>query len=171
MIGRDGRQPGFYWSFERARAAAEKNETAFTSPVSLIGGLCTALEMIHAEGLEAVLARHRRLSTALREGAAALGMPCFGQGESLSSTVVVLSVPEPLDGAAIVRGMYERFTTVIAGARNRLAGRVLRMGTMGWVTEATILTDLYQLQSVLADLGWHTQQGAGLAAASVALSR
>jgi aspartate aminotransferase-like enzyme len=171
VIGRDGRQPGFYWSFERARQAAEKSETAFTAPVSLVAGLCTALEMIHEEGLPLVLERHRRLSSALRAGASALGLPSFGQGEQLSNTVVVLSVPESLDGAAIVRGMYERFTTVIAGARNRLAGRVIRLGTMGWLTEATILTDLYQLQSVLAGLGWQTQPGAALAAASAHMSK
>lgn len=165
-IRRDGRQPGFYWSFERARAAAEKNETAFTAPVSLVAALCAALQMIHEEGLPSVLARHGRLSAALREGAAGLGLATFGRGENLSATVVVLSVPEGLDGAAIVRGMYERFTTVIAGARNRLAGRVVRLGTMGWLTEATILTDLYQLGAVLAQLGWPTQVGAGLAAAS-----
>lgn len=170
-IGRDGRQPGFYWSFARARAAAEQNETAFTAPVSLVAGLCTALEMMHEEGLPAVLARHQRLSAALREGAEALGLPAFGRGENLSATVVVLSVPERLEAAAIVRGMYERFTTVIAGSRSRLAGRVIRLGTMGWLTEATILTDLYQLGSVLAGLGWHTQGGAGLAAASARLSR
>ncbi len=79
--------------------------------------------MIHGEGLPQVLARHHRLSAALRDGAAAINLPVFGTGHHLSSTVVALSVPQALDGAAIVKALYERHRTVIAGSRNKLSGR------------------------------------------------
>jgi len=165
VIGRADWSPGFYWNFPRALASCEKGETPFTAPVGLIAGLLEALEMIHAEGLPHVLARHRKLSSALHAGGLALGLLPFGSGIDLSSTVVVFGVPETLEGGAIVRAMYERHGTVIAGARNKLSGRVIRIGTMGGFDLGTILLDLAQLEFVLAELGMSTVPGAGTAAA------
>lgn len=152
IVKREDRVPRFYWDFRKARVAAEKSETPFTGPVSLLAGLQESLEMIHEEGFPQVLARHKRLSTMLRTGCAELGLLPFGQESTRSSTVVVLKVPEKLDGAVIVRRLYERFRTVIAGARNQLAGKIIRIGTMGHVQETDILTDLAHLKEVLNEL-------------------
>jgi aspartate aminotransferase-like enzyme len=170
VVKRDSATPRFYWDFRKAAAAIEKSETPFTAPVALIGGLREALEMIHEEGLGAVLSRHRRLSAALRAGGAALGLRDFTRSDARSSTVVVFEVPEPLEGGAIVRQMYERHRTVIAGARNRLAGRVIRIGTMGSFSAGTILADLLQLEDVLSELGRPVTPGSGVAAAAAALA-
>lgn len=169
VIGRKGWSPGYYWSFTRSLASIEKGETPFTAPVGLIAGLVEALEMIHAEGLPAVLERHRRLSSALREGGVALGLERFGRGADVSATVVVFGVPEGLDGGAIVRAIYERYGTVIAGARNKLSGRVIRIGTMGAFSAGTILQDLVQLEAVLAGMGLQAPTSAGVAAAAAYL--
>lgn len=170
VVNRDDRKPSFYWSFAKALASMEKSETAFTAPVSLVAGLCEALEMIHEEGLPNVLARHRRLSDALRAGGRALGLLEFGRAPVLSSTVVAFQVPDALDGAAIVRALYQDHGTVIAGSRNRLSGRVIRVGTMGALNVGTILTDLAHLEAVLAGMGCAVTPGAGLVAASAYLA-
>jgi aspartate aminotransferase-like enzyme len=169
VVNGPGRRPSFYWSFVKALASMEKSETAFTAPVSLVAGLCEALEMIHAEGLPNVLVRHRRLSAALRAGGQALGLAEFGRAPVLSSTVVAFQVPDQLDGSAIVRAMYQDHGTVIAGSRNRLSGRVIRIGTMGALDTGTILTDLAHLEAVLTKMGCPIVPGAGLAAASAFL--
>jgi aspartate aminotransferase-like enzyme len=170
VIDRGDHVPAFYWDFKRALTSLEKGETPFTPAVPIVYGLIEALDMIHAEGLPQVLARHRRLSDALRDGAAAIGLPVFGSGKNLSSTVVALSVPEPLDGAAIVKALYERYRTVIAGSRNKLSGRVIRIGTMGDIDDDTILTDLTHLEDVLSHLGHAFTPGAGIAAARASLA-
>jgi aspartate aminotransferase-like enzyme len=154
VVRREDRMPRFYFDLRKCRAASEKPETPFTTSVSLMSGLCEALEMIHEEGLENVLARHRRLSTALREGCASLGLPAFGQADALSSTVVCLEVPEGLNGKEIVREMYRQHGTVIAGSRNKLDGKVIRIGTMGCIGDEDIATDLRHLEETLASLGW-----------------
>jgi aspartate aminotransferase-like enzyme len=162
--------PRFFFDFTRARAAAAKSETPFTAPVSLVAGLREALRMIDEEGLPDVYARHRRLAAALRAGCEAIGLPVFTQGDALSDTVSVLRPPDGIEGGAIVRHLYENYGTVIAGARNRLSGRVIRIGTMGHVGEADILTDLLHLEATLRDLGVHVAPGAGLAAAAASLA-
>ena len=124
--------------------------------------------MIDAEGLPTVLARHRRLAGALRAGCEALGLKLFtrAKGAALSDTVTVLHAPEGIEGGAIVRHLYENYRTVIAGARNRLAGKVIRIGTMGWIAEADILTDLVHIEATLRALGVAVPPGAGVAAAA-----
>ncbi len=126
--------------------------------------------MIHEEGLSNVLARHRRLSTALRAGGAAIGLAAFGSGTRQSSTVVVFKAPETIEGTAIVRALYQKHRTVIAGARNRLSGKVIRIGTMGAFDAGTILTDLALIEETLADLGCPVVPGAGLTAAQKSLT-
>lgn len=83
--------------------------------------------------------------------------------------MVALEVPEKINGGDIVRRLYERFGTVIAGSRNKLSGRVIRIGTMGNVHEEDILTDLAELEEVLNELGWKAAKGAGVSAAATIL--
>ncbi|MBI3513912.1 MAG: alanine--glyoxylate aminotransferase family protein [Proteobacteria bacterium] len=158
----------FFWDFRKARTAQEKAETPFTPPVSLLAGLDEALRMIAEEGLDAVLARHHRLATALRAGVVALGLRLFPR-EALSDTVTVMHVPDGLDGGAITRHMHQRYRTVIAGSRTHLTGKIIRIGTMGYLSAADVLTDLHYLERTLADLGRAPPAGAGVAAASAAL--
>jgi aspartate aminotransferase-like enzyme len=169
IVKREDSVPRFFWDFRKAKAAAEKSETAFTSPVSLIAGLKEALEMIHEEGLPQVLKRHKTMSSALRAGCAALGLSSFGMATSLSPTVVALDVPEKLNGGDIVRRLYEQYGTVIAGSRNKLSDRVIRIGTMGDVHDDDILADLAELEEVLNALGSNVARGAGVVAAAVQL--
>jgi len=165
-IDRDAVRPGFYWSFRRARDAAAKHQTAYTPALTLAEGLREALRMISEEGLEAVHTRHRRLSGALKQGAAAIGLTEFPTAPITSNTVAVFNAPEGADGGTIVKHLYRRYRTVIAGARNRLDGKVIRFGTMGYLSEADILTDLLYLERTLADLGLPVRQGAAVAAAA-----
>jgi aspartate aminotransferase-like enzyme len=152
VVQRPDRLARYYWDFRKAKASAEKGETPFTTPVAMVAGLHAALEMIHQEGLAAVLERHRSLSTRLRDGCGALGLSSFPQAARLSNTVVCLNVPAGLHGKQIVRGMYERFGTVIAGSRNKLDGKVIRIGTMGAVSDEDIRLDLEQLAATLKEL-------------------
>jgi len=169
VVNRDDRLPRYYWDFRKCMAAAERPETPFTTPVSLILGLHEALQMIHEEGIPNVLARHCRLSSALRAGCAALGFSSYPQADTLSSTVVCVNVPDGLNGGDIVRGLKERHGTVIAGSRNKLENRVIRIGTMGHIHAGDILTDLAHLEATLRELGALTPPGAGLAAAAALL--
>src|SRR5262245_23089550 len=170
VVRRTGGTARFYLDFRRAADAWAKGETAFTPPVSLIRGLHTALQMIHAEGLANVLTRHARLATALRAGVNALGLATFPSARRLSNTLSVFRVPEGLDGKKIVRRLADKHGTIIAGARNKLDGKVVRIGTMGWIGDGDILTDLHHLEDVLAELGSRMERGSGVAAAAAALS-
>src|SRR5208283_3927238 len=55
------RSPKFYFNFKKERADLAKNQTSFTSAVSLIIGINTSIKMLQEEGLQNVFARHERL--------------------------------------------------------------------------------------------------------------
>jgi len=165
QIEKDTGKSRFYWDLRKARNAAAKGQTSFTTPVTLMAGLCRALSMINEEGMENVLARHRLISDGLRAGGTALGLPLFTTAPLVSNSVTVLSMPAQLDGNAVVRHMHEHFNTVIAGARNRLAGKVIRIGTMGHVSQADILTDLDYLEATFKALNQPVQSGQATRAA------
>jgi aspartate aminotransferase-like enzyme len=152
VVNREDRLPRFYWDLRKAVTSAGDSETPFTTPVALIAALHEALLMIHEEGLPAVLDRHARLSTALRVGCEELGLRTFAETDRLSNTVVCLRVPEGLNGRDIVRTMYQRHGTVIAGSRNHLQGKVIRIGAMGAIDAEDIATDLRHLEATLKEL-------------------
>jgi aspartate aminotransferase-like enzyme len=167
VVSRDDRLPRYYWDFRKALVSVEDSGTPFTTPVALMAGLHEALEMIHEEGLPQVLERHRRLSSALRTGCEALGLHSFPQAERLSSTVVCVHVPECLKGGDIVRDLYQRHGTVIAGSRNKLEGKVIRIGTMGHIEADDIFTDLLYLEDTLRTLGFAVKPCSGASAAAL----
>lgn len=169
-IEEDRGQARFYWDFRKAREWAPKGQTAFTPPVTLVAALHEALMMIHEEGLGNVIARHAKLAAALRAGGDAIGLKMFPTAPMISDTVTVFSVPDGIDGVAIVKKMYTEHGSVIAGSRNALRGKIIRIGTMGIVTNDDIITDLEHLEATLSDLGLDFESGAGVAAAKQALN-
>ena len=69
--------PKFYFNFRKERENLAKNQTNFTSPVTLIIGLNESLKMLKAEGLEAVFKRHAVLANATRKAVQAIGLDIF----------------------------------------------------------------------------------------------
>ncbi len=69
--------PKFYFNFRKERENLAKNQTNFTSPVTLIIGLNESLKMLQAEGLEAVFKRHAMLANATRKAVQAIGLEIY----------------------------------------------------------------------------------------------
>jgi aspartate aminotransferase-like enzyme len=157
VIDEEGGKARFYFDFRKARAFAADDQTAFTSSVSLTYALREALRMIHEEGWENVLDRHRRLASALRKGCAALGLPVFASSPIVSDTVGVFLVPEGLDGKAATKHLYETFGAVIVCTKTDAGARVFRIGTMGHCNDEDIATDLEQIAQTLEYLNWKAE--------------
>ncbi|MEQ8813964.1 MAG: alanine--glyoxylate aminotransferase family protein [Thalassobaculum sp.] len=170
VVSRADRGPRSYFDYTRMRPNADKGEPTYTAPVSMMNALHEALTMIGEEGLDAALARHRRLSSALAAGAAALGFSVFPKGTP-SPTLVVLLAPEGIDATALIDRLADGYNTIVAGTRfEDLKHRMVRIGTMGAVSDGDILTDLHHLASAVRDLGGRPDEAAGLAAAAEVLN-
>jgi aspartate aminotransferase-like enzyme len=157
--------PKFYFDWKKYKKNLEKQTTPFTPAVSLVLGLNEALKMIRAEGIENVIARHARLAEATRRGCEALGLTLFAPPEGRGSAVTPVWVPEGVDGKAIVKIMKDKYGVTIAGGQDEYAGRIFRIGHLGYFGEFDIITTLAALEMTLAELGYEFERGAGIRAA------
>jgi len=157
--------PKFYFDWGRYAKSLDKETTPFTPPVSLIIGLVESLRMIREEGLENTIARHARLAEATRKGCEALGLALFAPPEGRGSAVTPVWVPEGIDGKAIVKIMKDKHGVTIAGGQDDYAGRIFRVGHLGYFGEFDIITTLAALEMTLAELDYDFVRGAGISAA------
>lgn len=170
LINRDDRGPRSYFDYRRFRPMAEKGEPTYTAPVAMLNALDEALTMIGEEGLEAAIARHSRLNAALAAGLEVLGFSVFPTGTP-SPTLVVAKTPEGLSAPDLIDRLADGYNAVIAGTRfEDLKGRLVRIGTMGYVTDSDILTDIHQISRAMTDLGRNADEAGALAAAAGKLS-
>lgn len=166
VINRDDRGPRSYFDYRRFRPMAEKGEPTYTAPVAMLNALDEALTMIGEEGVEAAIARHARLNAALTAGLEALGFSVFPTGTP-SPTLVVMKTPQGLLAPGLIDRLSNGYNAVIAGTRfEDLKDRLVRIGTMGYVTESDILTDIHQISRAMADLGRNADEAGALAAAA-----
>src|SRR3954451_7804845 len=96
-------RPGgrYFFDWGKTAKAQAKGNSAFTPPVPLFLGLDIALDMIEAEGLENVWARHDLLARATRAGAAGMGLDVYGDADERSTVVTAVELPESIDGGKV----------------------------------------------------------------------
>lgn len=144
------RMPRFYWDFKKMRDSIAKGQTAFTPGVNLYFALDAALEMMNAEGFEAIRARHARIAQHTRDCAGAMGFELFSDRRFASNTVTALKIPPGTDGKKWREVLRRDYDTVIAGGQKELADKIVRIGHLGLVSEADIDACLDAMKSALA---------------------
>jgi len=158
------KSPKFYFNFKKERADLAKNQTSFTSAVSLIIGLNTSIKMLQEEGLQNVFARHERLAKATRAAVAALGLKLFPK-ESPSLALTAIEAPPGVDGQAIYKNLRENYGITGAGGQDQLKGKIFRIAHLGYADTFDIITAVAGIEMVLKGLGHPVKLGAGVAAA------
>lgn len=162
--------PRFYFDFKKEREALAKNQTNFTSPVSLIIGLNESLKILKKEGLQNAFERHRRLAEATREAIKAIGLELFSR-ESHSNAVTAIKVPEGLDGQAIYRDLREKYGITAAGGQGKVKGKIFRIAHLGYADTFDIITAIAGVEMVLKAMGYPVKLGSGVAVAQELLMR
>jgi aspartate aminotransferase-like enzyme len=158
------RLPRFYFDLRMARQSARSGETPFTPAVGVCFALDAALELIEAEGYDAIFARHAAVGAATRAGLAAMGFQLFADPRHASDTVTSALVPDGVDWAAFGSELRSR-GLVIAGAQGKLAGRVFRIGHLGDVRVEDILRALETIEAGALALGIPVTRGVAVEAA------
>ena len=163
-VAQKNRAPRFYFDLPRElKAQRDEHTTAWTPPVSLIFGLNRTLELLHAETLPKVFARHRMMAEATRSAAPALGLRLISP-DSPAPGVTGILTPEGLDGGKLVRLMRDELGVSVQGGQDQMKGRLVRIGHMGYLAPFDMLTAISALEIGLDRLGYRFAIGAGVAA-------
>lgn len=144
----------------------------YTPAATLLRGLRASVDLLLKEGLPNVFARHRRLAGAVRAAVDAWGLRNCAQGlEWCSDTVTAVMVPDGFDANVLIKTAYHRYDLSLGGGLNRLAGKVFRIGHLGWLNEIMVLQALGGVELAMHDLGIKFEPGAGVGAAIRHLSK
>ena len=142
--------PKFYFDWQQARRAAEGGSTPWTPALSLFFGLQVALRLMRDEGLPRLFERHQHLARFTREGLADLDLKLLADPRHASPTVTTAYVPEGVNARQLLNALEERHGVVLAGGQGGLAGKIIRIGHMGWVRQDDLAAALRALQVELS---------------------
>jgi len=162
--------PKFYFNFKKERENLAKNQTNFTSAVTLIIGLNSCIKMLQDEGLETIFARHDRLARATRAAAAALGLKLFPK-ESPSNALTAIEAPTGVDGQAIYKDLRVKYGITGAGGQDKLKGKIFRIAHLGYADTFDVITAVAGIEMVLKGLGHPVKLGTGVGAAQEILMK
>jgi aspartate aminotransferase-like enzyme len=163
--------PRFYFDWTAYKAAAERKnpESPWTPAISVLQGMAAAIRMAREETLEAILARHRLLSRAVKAGVQGLGLTLFGEDLSRSLIVTAVRVPEGISDAEIVALLRSRHGIVTGPGQGPLKGKIFRIGHLGWVEPLDVIRFFGALEMVLSELGHPVKLGSAVSAAEEVL--
>jgi alanine-glyoxylate transaminase/serine-glyoxylate transaminase/serine-pyruvate transaminase len=115
----------------------------YTPNTNLLYGLSEALEMLEAEGLPQVFARHQRWGAGVRAAVTAWGLPIQCADPAAYSPVLTgVITPVGVDADAVRRLIYERFDMSLGTGLGKLKGRMFRIGHLGDSNDLTLLAAL-----------------------------
>lgn len=155
-----------FFDFRDMIATNDQGYFPYTPAATLLHGLRASVDMLMAEGLENVFARHHRLAGGVRAAVDAWGLQNCAQGpEWHSDTVTAILVPEGFDANDVIRTAYDKYNLSLGAGLNKVAGKVFRIGHLGWLNEIMVLQSLGGVEMAMREVGIPFEPGAGVGAA------
>jgi alanine-glyoxylate transaminase/serine-glyoxylate transaminase/serine-pyruvate transaminase len=155
-----------YWGSGNAKRAYHH-----TAPVNALYGFHESLVMLKNEGLENAWARHQKNHLALRAGLEAMGISFVVDEADRLPQLNAINIPDGVDDAAVRSQLLNEFNLEIGAGLGALAGKVWRIGLMGYSSRAeNIFLCLSALEASLSGLNADINKGAALDAAQQVLA-
>jgi|TARA_Y100000294_G_scaffold13603_1_gene12177 alanine-glyoxylate transaminase/serine-glyoxylate transaminase/serine-pyruvate transaminase len=138
----------------------------YTPATTLLRGLRASMDLLFEEGLENVFTRHNRLAEGVRQAVSAWGLElCAKAPKWYSDTISAIMVPEGYDGNEVLKNAYERYNLSLGGGLTKVAGKLFRIGHLGWQNELMLLQAIAGAEMAMRDSGIMVEPGSGVAAA------
>ena len=158
--------PASYFSFHDMVKMNDQGYFPYTPAVTLMRGLRASLDMLIDEGMDEVAARHTRLAGGVRAAVNAWGLRnCAAEQKWHSDTVTAIVVPENHDANDVIKAAYHNYGVSLGGGLGKVAGKVFRIGHLGWLNETMVLRALGGAEMAMRDAGIPFRAGSGVGAA------
>ena len=134
------RMPRAFWAWDEIVEMNASGYWPYTPNTNLLYGLSEALDMLLAEGLPQVFARHQRWAAGVRAAVNAWGLPIQCADPAVYSPVLtgVITPPE-VDADALRKLIHQRFDLSLGTGLGKLKGRMFRMGHLGDSNDLTLV--------------------------------
>jgi alanine-glyoxylate transaminase/serine-glyoxylate transaminase/serine-pyruvate transaminase len=90
---------------------------------------------------------------------------CAQGPEWQSDTVTAIMVPEGFDANDVIKAAYYKYDLSLGAGLSKVAGKVFRIGHLGWMNELMVLSSLGGAELAMRDAGLPFVAGAGVGAA------
>ena len=146
MMARKGKVPNWYldvtllnqyWGSDRVYH--------HTAPVNMNFGMREALRLLAEEGLEVSWSRHRSNAELLWAGLERLGLELHAPEHLRLPTLTTVRIPEGVDGKAFTLHLLNKHGIEVGGGLGALAGKVWRIGLMGYNSQPENVEKLLNL--------------------------
>ena len=154
--------PHFYFDFKKERASLAKNQTNFTSAVTLIIGLNESLKLLKKEGLPNIFERHDKLAQATRAAMKALGLELYTKS-SPSNSLTAVESPSGYDGQEVYKQLRQKYGVTTAGGQDQARGKIFRIAHLGYVGIFDVIISVSAVEMVLKGMGYKLNLGTGIA--------
>ena len=155
-----------YFDFRDMANANAQGYFPYTPPVTLMHGLRASIDMLNREGLDNVHARHRHLAEGVRAAVRAWGFGnCARRSSLYSDTVTAVVVAPDFDANKIIQAAYHNYGVSLGAGLGKVAGKVFRIGHLGWLNEPMVLQVLGGVELAMRDCGIDFKAGSGVGAA------
>jgi len=135
--------PRSYWAWDEIIEMNKTGYFPYTPATNLLYGLHEALEMLEAEGLDKIFARHKRWSAGVRGAVEAWGLPVQCADAGLHSPILTsIIVPKGIDADKLRKTILERFDLSLGAGLGKIKGRTFRIGHLGNSNDLTLLATL-----------------------------
>jgi len=158
--------PSSYFNFHDMLKMNEQGYFPYTPAATLLRGLRASIDMLTDEGLSNVVARHHRLANGVRAAIDAWGLRnCAAAPKWHSDTVTAILVPDGHNANDVIQAAYHNYGVSLGGGLGKVAGKVFRIGHLGWLNETMVLQALGGTEMALRDAGISFRAGSGVGAA------
>ena len=156
-----------FFDFKDMMKTNDNGYFPYTPATTLLRGLRASIDMLEEEGLDNVFARHHRLAEGVRKAVVdGWGLSLCAKSQKLQSdTVSTICVPDGYDANDVIQIAYHRYSLSLGLGLNLLAGKVFRIGHLGWLNELMILQALAGTEMAMRDVGLSVEPGSGVGVA------
>ena len=154
-----------YWDWRDMLEYNKLGTFPYTPAINLLFALREAIKMLEEEGLENILARHKRHAAATRAAAKVWGLDlvCLDP-QAYSPSLTAVMVPEEHDADAFRKVVLENFDMSLGTGLGKLKGRAFRIGHIGHFNDLMLMGTLSGVEMGL-DLAKIPHRSGGVLAA------
>lgn len=154
------RFPRSFWDWQEMIAINANGFFPYTPSTNLLQGLKVALDMLEAEGMENVFARHDRAAEATRRAVSHWGFETVCRKSSdYSSSLTAVMLPQGHSADGLRKIILERANMSLGNGLGILADKVFRIGHLGDFHDLMVTGTLSGVEMGLAAAGIPHQAG------------
>ena len=151
---KSARLPKSYWAWDDILESNKNGFWPYTPSTNLLYGLSEACDMLLEEGLGKVFARHARFAQATRCAVGAWGLEVFCANPAAhSSSLTAVLMPEGHNADVFRKVVLDHFDMSLGTGLSKLAGKVFRIGHLGYFNDLTLMGTLAGVEMGLALAG------------------